>query len=513
MPSDSTIPLKGSSHAPANAGVFGGERTKLQAPVWLYLSFVILPVEFFLGSVALTPLRVLLLCMVIPLTANLFSGRYGKLLATDYLFFAHILWAIVAVAVNNPSRVVENTGSAAVEFLGGYLVARAYIRTPDQFETLIRILLFLTVISLPFAIAESLSGRAVIPHLIESIPGLSTVKQVDIPKRMGLSRVQNVFAHPIHYGLFCSATFSLVLVGLKDRMSFFMRLLSCLAICFGVFLSLSSGALLAIILQIGLISWAVAMNRFKRKWLMLVGLFVLAYITIDLLSNRTPSRVFMSYATFSPQTAYYRSIINDYGMRNVWANPIFGLGLRTWFRPAYMKTGSVDNYWLVMAMKYGIPGFSLVVSGYFIGLFKVGRHDLSFSTRASRLRLAWMITFCGLSFTLTTVHVWTSIYSFVFFFFGSGLWMANYTAADAGDTGATLAPEKTLRARSLSYSRDHAAPAEVKSPSGPAYSRPPPSRPETIRESRNAASGSNYSRFVGPKPAGAPSGSGKDDEG
>ena len=185
LPSDTTLPLKGSTHTPANRGVFGVVTTRLQTPVWLYLGCVILPIEFFLGTIALTPLRVLLLAMVIPLTVNLFSGRYGKLMAADYLFFAHILWAIVAVAVNNPYRVIENTGSAAVEFLGGYVLARAYIRTPDQFETLVRIMLFLIVISLPFSLAESFSGRAVIPHLIENIPGLTTVKQVDIPKRLG----------------------------------------------------------------------------------------------------------------------------------------------------------------------------------------------------------------------------------------------------------------------------------------------------------------------------------------
>ena len=476
------------------------DSAKLPLVVILYLIFVITPVEFKLGTVSLTPLRMLLLVLVIPLTGRLFSGQFGKAMAVDYLFFIHMAWATLAVAVNNPNRVVENVGSAAVEFLGGYLIARAYIRTPDQFEALIKALMVIVFALLPFTLPESFGGRAVIPHIVESV-GLGTVKQVDIPKRMGLYRVQNVFAHPIHYGLFCSVTFSLVLLGLHERMSLAKRLLGCAAIMIAVFLSLSSGALLAVILQAFLLAWAFIFRKSKQKWLLLLGMIMLGYVTIDLLSNRTPTKVFMSYATFSSQTAYYRSIIFDYGMQNVWANPIFGLGLRTWFRPAYMKSGSVDNYWLVMAMKYGIPGFTLVTMGYFWGLFKVGRTNVDFSMRVWRLRLAWMITFCGLSFTMTTVHVWTAIYSFVFFFYGSGMWIIYYKPEDEGATVAAETASK-IDPRKMVYQRDHRQPEVDRTASGPAYSRhhaEPQSRQEAASPPRVEAP--RYTRFARGKAA------------
>lgn len=456
------------SHTIAHAA----DDAKLPAVVLIYLICVIAPINFAFGTIVMTPLRILLLFLVIPLTGRLFSGQYGKVMAVDYLFFMHIAWATLAVAINNPSRVVENVGSAAVEFLGGYLIARAYIRTPGQFEELIKVLLVIIIGLLPFTVPESIGGRAVIPHIVESIPGFGTVKQIDIPRRMGLFRAQNVFAHPIHYGLFCSAAFSTVLLGLHGTLSLSKRLIGCGIILISVFLSLSSGALLAVMLQVFLLAWAFAFRKNKKKWILLLGLIALGYMAIDLLSNRTPTKVFMSYATFSSQTAYYRSIIFDYGMRNVWANPIFGLGLRTWFRPAYMKTGSVDNYWLVMAMKYGIPGFTLVTLGYFAGLVKVGRRMLEFSPRVSRLRLAWMITFCGLSFTMTTVHIWTAIYSFVFFFYGAGIWIAYYSPEDEGSSGKiestginnrqkltyqrkVLAQPRTMRTADPVFSRDY----------------------------------------------------------
>ncbi|WP_284176668.1 O-antigen ligase family protein [Frigidibacter sp. SD6-1] len=459
--------------------------------VWLYLICVITPVAFNIGSVAMTPLRLLLLIMVLPLSARLFSGEFGRVLAVDILFFVHILWATIAIAVNNPNRVVENVGSAAVEFLGGYLVARAYIRTPDQFEKLIKALVLLIIVLLPFGLPELKTGKPVIPTLIEALPGIGSVEDIDNPKRMGLERVQNVFAHPIHYGLFCSVAFTLLLLGFHGRLSLFKRAIGCAIIFAGVFISLSSGALLAVLLQVGLLTWALALWRVPRKWLILLGLMALGYVTIDLLSNRTPMKVIMSYATFSAQTAYYRAEINSWGMYNVQQNPIFGLGLRNWIRPGYMQRGSVDNFWLVMAMRYGIPGFLILAIGYFHGLFKVGLANLDFSDRALRLRLAWMITFCGLSFTLTTVHVWTAMYSFVFFIFGAGMCMIGWRPEDFGSDEAATARTEAARP-GLAYSRRHAKPAEAQPRGGPAYTREPSaSGPKSSRDGTATV----YSRF------------------
>ena len=482
MPTDANIAFDKTPTARAAGSGYSGDRSAVSPVVWLYLVTLVTPVEVALGSIALMPMRVLLMIVFVPLMANLFSGKYGKLLAVDILFMLHIAWTIVAIAVNNPNRLIENVGSNVVEFLGGYLLARAHIRTPEQFQKLIIGLLILNAVLLPFSIPETLKGTAIIPKIVTSL-GFTSVKQVTYATRMGLHRVQNAFAHPIHYGLFCSVCFSFVLVGLKDRISLFWRIVGTGIVSAGIFLSLSSGALLSGLLQIGLLSWSFIFRNFQRKWLMLLGLFVLMYIAIDMLSNRSPSKVLMSYATFSAQTAYYRSIINDYGMRNVWANPIFGLGLRSWFRPAYMITGSVDDFWLVMAMRYGIPGFLLLAAGYLAGIVKVGLRNFDGDARVSRLRLTWIITFAGLSFTLVTVHVWTAIFSFTFFLFGAGMWMADYSpnaAPQSGDADAAAG-----NARRLRYSRGgpHVTPPPVEADASPDLAEP-------------VAPATRYSRFA-----------------
>ncbi|WP_210879741.1 O-antigen ligase family protein, partial [Roseovarius autotrophicus] len=330
-------------------------KSLLPLPIALYLLIVITPVRFNLGPLLMTGLRLYLILLIIPLVFRLLSGRMGGIFAIDVLFILHIIWMTIALSMNNPDMVVTQFGSVGVEFLGGYLLARAYIRTPESFSALCRWIVMIVVFTAPFAVIESINGRPIIIETINRIPGLFSVSDVQNPPRMGLERAQVVFAHPIHYGLFCSVAMSLCFVALRDQISDFWRYMFSGIILISGFLALSSGALLAIVLQLCLIIWAVLFKGLRWRWWLLVGLFAIAYIIVEVLSNRSAIIVLLSYASFSAHNAYWRSIIFEWGMVNVWANPVFGIGLNDWVRPWYMFSGSMDNFWLVMAVRYGIP--------------------------------------------------------------------------------------------------------------------------------------------------------------
>lgn len=436
---------------------------KLPRPALLYLLTVVLPIGFRAGPLYMTTLRLFLMVMILPLIFRLLAGAYGKLIVTDFLFFLHILWGAVAISANNPDQMVQQIGSVGVEFLGAYMIGRAYIRTPEAFMALSRMLVILVLCTTPFAIHEALTGRPLIIELLRKLPGLTSLANVSMERRMGLERVQSVFAHPIHYGLFCSVAFSLCFVALRGTMTTVRRFVTGVLIVASGFLALSSGALTAIVLQLGLIIWAALFRNVNARWWILVGLFALAYLAIDLLSNRSPIQVFMSYATFSAHNAYWRSIIFEWGMKSVWAHPFYGIGLNDWVRPWYMYSGSMDNFWLVMAVRFGIPGFLFLAVGYLAVIFKVMRRDLSGQERMILLRRAWVFTLLGLTFTLCTVHIWTNIYSFVFFIFGAGVWFINYNPAateevvDSDDPpsgqSAKLITQSPAAARSTPYSR------------------------------------------------------------
>lgn len=432
-------------------------KARLPLPAILYLLCVLLPITFQMGPLALTLLRAFLLLLILPILVKLLMGRYGRIFLTDILFALHIVWAALALKVNNPDQMVEQIGSVGAEFLGGYLVGRVYIRTPEAFVALSRWLIFLVFCTTPFAIYEARTGWPILIDLIRRLPGVSTVAIVTIEARLGMERVQAVFAHPIHYGLFCSVAFSLAFVALKGVISDTRRYVSSVIVGFSGFLALSSGALLAIILQIGLIAWATIFDRIRWRWWLLVGLFALAYVVIDLLSNRTPIRVFMSYATFSANTAYWRSLIFEYGIQNVWAHPLFGIGLNDWARPDWMSfLRSVDNFWLLMGMRYGVMGFLTVAGGYGWAVALIMRRNFETDPVLAQLRRAWVFTFLGLSFTLCTVHVWTNVYSFVFFMFGAGMWLITAQPAAAAEKADKPEAETGVR-RGPRYSRFPAA--------------------------------------------------------
>jgi hypothetical protein len=470
----------------------GIPKARVALPVLLYFLAVLLPLKFPVGPIDMTGVRLVLILLVVPLTIQLAMGRYGRILATDILFFLHCAWIVVALAVNNPQQVVANAGSTGIEFLGGYLVGRAFIRTPGDFLGLIKLLALIGLCSLPFAIYETLSGTPIILRLLDAVPGTTTLRDLQIGMRLGLHRVQMVFVHPIHYGLFCTVALSLCYVGLKGIYSDTQRVIVTFTLGACGFLALSSGAFLAIVLQIMLIGWAFVFRSTPWRWWLLVGLFVLIYIGIALLSTRPPIRVFMTYATFSSHTAFWRGQIFEWGMVNVWANPIFGLGLNDWVRPRWMYSGSMDNFWLVMAVRYGIVGFGLLAAGYLIALWKMGRRDFENNRLLWQFRRAWMFSFVGLTFTLCTVHVWDTIYSVVFFMFGAGMWMLT-TDADAGSpapaagAGRRSAPRRGVAEPSLG-----AAPAADTAAAAPPPEGTEESAPATLRYTRFPVSRSRF---------------------
>lgn len=418
---------------------------------------VILPIGFYIGPLYLNLIRLILLIAIVPLMLKLLSGKFGGILLPDVFLFLHSIWIIIAISVIEPDRAVQYVGSTLIEFIGSYVLARAYIRTADDFIAMTRMLILTILLTLPLGPPEMLTNSPPVLAFLQKIPGLRTFEIVDSPDeyRMGLYRVQAVFPHPIHYGIFCSFGVALCFVGLKGIYATAKRYATTALVSLCVFMSLSSGALLPIFLQIFMVGWAWAFRWTRLRWLLLALLVLAGYIAVDLISNRPPMIAILSYITFSSWNAYWRSFIFEYGMQNVWDNPWFGLGLSAdWKRPNWMYSASVDNFWLVIAMRYGIPGFVTLALGYFPTLWRVGRRKFREEGRVWRLRRGWMIVMVCLTLALATVDVWSTMFSFVFFMFGAGMWFltAPPETDDPAPVDAPVAESELVRPGSR-YSR------------------------------------------------------------
>ncbi|MCY4333180.1 MAG: O-antigen ligase domain-containing protein [Litoreibacter sp.] len=368
------------------------------------------------GPLQMTSVRLYMALLLVPLLISLFRHRPN---ATDLLLLLFVPWAGIAMWVNTPGQAIEHAGVMMLEMFCGYMLARRYITNAAQFVALIKAVLLLVLLCFPLAIYETLTGAPIAINAIRAIPGISSVEVADIEKRLGFERVQGLFAHPIHFGLFCASAVALGFVGLSKAMSPMVRWTATALAVATAFLALSSGAILSVMIQLFLILWAALFAAHKQRWWWLMAAIAAAYIFIDFVSNRGPFQVFLSYATYSAHNAYWRTLIFEWGMVNVWANPVFGLGLEDWVRPHFMYSGSMDNFWLAQAVRYGLPGFAILASAWCLAVYRVAA-----SQAPQHLKMAWLYCMIGLTFTLCTVHVWTAIFSYCFFLLGAGQWMA-----------------------------------------------------------------------------------------
>ena len=112
------IEAYGEARAPLEPAAAGRRWPAL--PVIFYLLAVVLPVSVSVGTLVLTSVRIVCMVLIVPLTLRLLAGRYGRVTIVDILLFLHMLWFCVALAYNNPGRVVQQTGSIGIEFFGGY---------------------------------------------------------------------------------------------------------------------------------------------------------------------------------------------------------------------------------------------------------------------------------------------------------------------------------------------------------------------------------------------------------
>ena len=409
--------------------------------VAIFLVSLPVPVMFNLGPVLMMPYRLVLLVAFVPLALRFFVDPRFKLHVFDWLVVGWVGWSILALLVNHGTTQIAFAGSRAVEVLGAWMLARVGIRSAEDMQRMVRILFLIVLFLLPLAAIESFTGR----RPLAVLPGVRTL--LDTGGRWGLNRANVAFTHPILYGIFVASVTSLVWFLYGSMTTYVVRIFRSLIIFAATFFSLSAGAIVAFMVQAVMIAWDVVFQKSSRRWLVFGWLIVGFYVTVDMLSNRTPFHLVVDYLTFNQGAAYYRILIYRFGIESVWANPIFGIGLHDWAR-AYWMGDTVDNFWLLNAMQYGIPGFLCLAGGSLMIVRSVIRSPLTDAAERN-CRLGWVIAMCGVMMAAGTVHYWTTMLSYVVFLMGSGGWMACPPAqspAPRSRSGAPAASDRRAKA-------------------------------------------------------------------
>ena len=431
----------------------GAGRAAQRIPAFALLAFVslLIPASFTVGSLLMTPSRFIFVLAIPILLIRLLNRRYGRVTYIDWLILFHMSWFTLSVFVNTSMSIaITYVGMNITVLLGGYLAGRASIRNLDQFLGFVRFFGLIIAMALPFALYETVTGKLGLAPLFDAIPGVTSIRDVNYPRRLGLDRVQLVFVHPIHYGFFCSLSVGLFFVSMKGLVGSTRLWAQTAVLALMCFLSLSSGPFLAMIIQFLLILWAHIMRRLQRPWMTLVWLCLGLYVALEIASNGPALYYIISRVAFNSSTANVRRILLDYGIDQVIATPVFGIFKRPWNLPPWM-TGSLDNYWLGLAVAYGFPTFASLFLANLLAVIAVSRRNFPKGTALDRARIAWMTTMISAMLTLGTVFIWSEMASIMFFFFGAGLWMLD--AEVVTDATERLEPELESTRRGLHYSR------------------------------------------------------------
>jgi hypothetical protein len=400
--------LTATDHAPA-AGTHG-----MRVLVTLFVLSLMIPSSWEIAGLRLDTARIYALCLVIPLAMRWLAQEAGRPLPVDTLILLHGFWIVVTMVVNHGPARIAFAGMNVVELLCGYLVGRILIRDPASFRFLFQALLMALIILLPFALFEMSNGRATLQEAFRSLFG-SAHSDIDNPARWGLHRAQTVMQHPILWGVFCAIVVANVFFIWRDRLPAAVSRAGVAGLaCFS---SMSSGAVLNVLIQVLLIGWSWATNG---AWKLLMVAFVSVYVFLSVASNRGPIVIMVETLTFSANTGWARIHIWRHGIDDVLANPIFGIGLHEHTRPFWL-TVSVDNFWLVMMLRHGLIGFGLLAAALAWHIWKVTTAK-GLSSYERRLREGYMIAFVALIFSLSTVHFWGPPYLLMFAYIGAGVW-------------------------------------------------------------------------------------------
>jgi hypothetical protein len=427
---------------------------RTRAAIILFVSCLFLPSVFFLGPIVLSPALLFLTLGFLPLLGIWASGRAGGRLATDMLVLACAAWAFVTRFVLLPfSEAVEPAGIVLLQTAGAFLAGRVLVRNAVATRLVFGTAIVGVILMMPFLIIESVTGAK--PLLNAAALLGHTLLPTNMDPRWGFGRSQGVFEHPILLGMFVATLISPAILMFRKAPGHPVRAVAGPIVILSAMTSLSTGALLSMNIQFGLMLWNAALRKVRQRWTVLICLVVFLYVTADLLSDRTPFHLFVDYATFSAQSSYNRILIWQYGSAAVMDAPLLGHGTDDWERPAFMHA-SMDNFWLVIAYRYGLPAFLLLAGAFLLTIWRIARRSAG-SVQEQNMRLAVNFSLIAIMIAAVSVHLWNNSYIWLMFMLGAVTWMtrasneAAPTAVAAEEGHGPIAEGRQARLRRLGF--------------------------------------------------------------
>lgn len=369
-----------------------------------------------------SPYRVVLLATTLPCLWIWARGKAGGVRGSDVAVLLYCLWCITSLTVIHGAQTgLQSGGIISIETAGAYFLGRGFIRGPEQFYAMIRLLFWIVTALLPFAVLEAISNSNVLLKFFATFFPTHVVA-FNVP-RWGLRRVQSVFEHPILFGVSCGAILALVHLVLGEKVSSAQRWFASASVLLTASLSLSSGPLAALTAQVFLLFWNWVLRANEMRWRLLWALLFAMYVLISLVSNQTVPEFLLTHFSFDQGSAYYRVLIWHFGSESVLNHPFFGVGFNRWDRPEWMP-GSIDMFWLYHAVLFGLPAGILMTLSFLLTIISVSFRK-GLDPTFVQYRTAFLIVMASYFLVGWTVHFWNATYVLFLFLLGSGAWLVD----------------------------------------------------------------------------------------
>ena len=172
--------------------------------------------------------------------------------------------------------------------------------------------------------------------------------------------------------------------------------------------SFSSGPLGGLLIGLSLMTYNHVFRVVRGRWILFAAAVAGAVLLVMVVSHN-PLGYILSNFTFDPQSAYFRLLIWHYGSEALMRSPVFGIGLDTeWYREDWMPK-SVDSFWLMSAMSFGIPGAILLGSTWITPFLLPRRRNAVYEDSldwTAGLRTTLNITMVVIVYIGLSVHFW-----------------------------------------------------------------------------------------------------------
>ncbi|QPF86522.1 hypothetical protein IC762_09665 [Bradyrhizobium genosp. L] len=394
--------------------------TNRNALLYLIVGALFIPYStaFYLGTLKLTPIKFLIVCLIFPATAKLIGaasrGQRRLLLSDACVLGVFILMFAGPVAISG-TRDFVSALSQAFEFFGMYVITRALVFDDGSLRSLAKGLQIMTIVVVALGLLDIVFQRYVAQEAVWSVFTTSG-REFDTSDPqlhrivMGFSslRAVSTFDHPILFGTFCATVLPLHLYAPESRGRRVLLVLTCIL---GSLIALSSAPLLALTMATSLCAYDMLMRKYAWRWKFILSAMFACVAAFSLASDNPLGFLFRNL-TLDPQTAYFRLLIWEAGLDVIGKNLLLGIG----FNPSGSRIldFSTDSLWLAKSIIFGIPMTTLLYLSA-IGAMTPIRHQAIIREGQpflDRMCTSFSIILGAIMFISITVTFWNTVWLF-----------------------------------------------------------------------------------------------------